>query len=189
MPKLILVKHSQPEIDPLVPAREWHLSEEGKLRCQRLADQLAGYEPGRIVASTEPKAVETARIVAERLDKPFEVAEGLHEHNRSNVPFYSPQVFVAAVATFFQKPGELVSGRETALQAQERFSKAVEDVLERYTDENVVIVAHGTVITLFVAAHAAIEPFMFWKRLGLPSFGAMSRPGLELVELDTLQGA
>jgi broad specificity phosphatase PhoE len=187
MPKLILVKHSQPQIDPLMPAREWHLSQEGRLRCRPLADKLAAYEPGVIVASTEPKATETAQIVAERLDKPFEVAGGLHEHNRSNVAFYSPQVFDAAVATFFQKPGELVFGRETALQAQERFSKAVEDVLEKHIDENVVIVAHGTVITLFVAAHAAIEPFAFWKRLGLPSFVVISLPGLELVGVDTLQ--
>ena len=183
MPKLILVKHSQPQIDPLMPAREWHLSAEGRLRCRPLADKLAAYEPGVIVASTEPKAKETAQIVAERLNKPFEVAEGLHEHNRSNVPFYSPQVFDAAIATFFQKPGELVFGRETALQAQERFSQAVEDALEKYKDENVVIVAHGTVITLFVAAHTKIEPFVFWKGLGLPSFVVMSRPGLEVVEV------
>jgi broad specificity phosphatase PhoE len=183
LPKLILVKHSQPQIDPLMPAREWHLSAEGRLRCQPLADKLAAYEPGVIVASTEPKATETAQIVAERLDKPFEVAEDLHEHNRSNVPFYSPQVFDAAIATFFQKPGELVFGRETALQAQERFSQAVEDVLEKYKDENVGIVAHGTVITLFVTAHAKIEPFAFWKRLGVPSFVVMGVPGLEVVEV------
>ena len=166
-----------------MPAREWPLSEEGRLRCKPLADTLAAYEPGVIVASTEPKATETAQIVAERLDNPFEVAGGLREHDRSNVPFYSPQVFDAAIANFFQKPGELVFGRETALQAQERFSQAVEDVLEKYTDENVVIVAHGTVITLFVATHTAIEPFPFWKRLGLPSFVVMSRPGLEVVDV------
>ena len=186
MPKLILVKHSLPTIDPLVPAREWHLSQEGRLRCGPLADKLAAYEPVVIVASTEPKAVETANIVAERLDKPFEVAEGLHEHNRSNVAFYSPQVFDQAVATFFQQPGELVFGRETAIQAQERFSMAVEGVLKKYTDGNVVIVAHGTVITLFVAAHAKIEPFAFWKQLRLPSFVVLGVPGLELMELDNL---
>lgn len=184
--KLILVKHSQPQIDPLVPAREWRLSEEGRLRCQPLADKLAGYEPGRIVASREPKAVETAKIVAERLGTPFEVAEGLHEHDRSNVAFYAPQVFDQAVATFSQRPETLVFGRETALQAQERFSRAVESVLEKYRDENVVIVAHGAVITLFVAAHAAIEPFAFWKRLGLPSLVVMRVPELEMGEVENL---
>jgi broad specificity phosphatase PhoE len=182
MLKLILVKHSQPQIDPFVPAREWHLSQEGRLRCRPLADKLAVYEPDVIVTSTEPKEVETAKIVAEHIDKPIEVVEGLHEHNRGNVAFYSPQVFDEAVAKFFQRPGELVFGRETALQAQERFSQAIEGVLEKYADENVGIVAHGTVITLFVAAHVKIEPFAFWKRLGLPSFVVMEVPGLEVME-------
>ena len=175
--KLILIKHSQPQIDPFVPSREWHLSQEGQLRCKPLADKLATYAPGIIVSSTEPKAIETARIVAEHLDKPFEVVEGLHEHDRSNVPFYSPQVFEQAVANFFQKPDELVFGRETALQAQQRFSQAIESVLAKYGDETVAIVAHGTVITLFVAAHREIEPFAFWKRLGLPALVVMERVG------------
>ena len=178
MSKLILIKHSQPQIDPFISSREWHLSQEGQLRCKPLADKLATYAPEVIVSSTEPKAIETARIVAERLDKPFEVAQGLHEHDRSNVPFYSPQVFEQAVATFFQKPDELVFGRETALQAQQRFSQAVERVLAKYRDETVAIVAHGTVITLFVAAHNEIEPFAFWKRLGLPALVVMERVGL-----------
>ena len=74
-------------------------------------------------------------------------------------------------------------GRETALQAQERFSQAVEDVLEKHKDDNVGIVAHGTVITLFVAGHAKIEAFAFWKQLGLPSFVVMGVPGMEVVEV------
>lgn len=178
MQNLILIKHVQPQIDPFLPAREWPLSAEGKLRCRPLADKLAAYEPDVIVSSTEPKAIETARIVAEYLHKPFEAAEGLHEHDRSNVPFYSPQVFEQIVATFFQKPTELVFGRETALQAQQRFSQAVERVLAEYRDENVAIVAHGTVITLFVAAHTEIEPFAFWKRLEMPSLVVMERMGM-----------
>jgi hypothetical protein len=32
------------------------------------------------------------------------------------------------------------------------------------------MVVHGTVITLFVAQVALIEPFEFWQQLGLPSF-------------------
>ncbi len=183
MPKLILVKHAQPQIDPFMPAREWPLSPEGKLLCRTLANKLAAYEPDVIVSSTEPKAVETARIVAERLQRPFEIVEGLHEHDRSNVPFYSPQVFDQSVATFFQQPTELVFGRETAAQARERFSRAIEGVLEKYPDSNVAIVAHGTVMTLFVAAHAQIESFAFWKGLGMPSFVVMERPGLEVLEV------
>ena len=36
-PKLILVKHSLPVIDPEKPAHQWKLSPEGKKRCIPLA--------------------------------------------------------------------------------------------------------------------------------------------------------
>ena len=38
MPKLILVKHSLPAIDPAAPAAEWRLAPEGLRRCERLAE-------------------------------------------------------------------------------------------------------------------------------------------------------
>jgi broad specificity phosphatase PhoE len=61
-------------------------------------------------------------------------------------------------------------GQRDGRASGERFSGALHEILERYPDENVAVVAHGTVITLFVARHGAVEPFVFWKRLGLPSF-------------------
>ena len=42
---------------------------------------------------------------------------------------------------------------------------------------------YGTVITLFVATHTKIEPFAFWKGLGLPSFVVMGVPQLDVVEV------
>jgi broad specificity phosphatase PhoE len=46
---LILVKHSLPEIEEDRPANTWKLSEEGRLRAHRLAEQLEGFEPEVIV--------------------------------------------------------------------------------------------------------------------------------------------
>jgi hypothetical protein len=60
--RLILIKHSLPEMVPGLPANRWHLSGAGRLRCQALAEQLAPYHPDVIVASAEPKAAETAKF-------------------------------------------------------------------------------------------------------------------------------
>lgn len=46
----------------------------------------------------------------------------------------------------------------------------------RHPVGNIIIVAHGTVITLFVSRRAGLEPFPFWKRLALPSFVVLSLP-------------
>ena len=181
--KLILVKHSLPVIDPSQPANRWPLSDEGRLRCLPLSDRLAQYQPAHLATSSEPKAIATAEIVSERLGTPFEVTEGLHEHDRSNEPFVEAVEFQAAVASFFDRPDELVMGRETASQAEMRFGEAVQRLLIGHTTGNVVIVAHGTVITLYVAQHAGVEPMPLWRRLGLPSFVVLSLPDLDMLDV------
>jgi broad specificity phosphatase PhoE len=173
---LILVKHSLPEIEPAVLSHRWRLSTEGRRRCGPLADQLAAYRPAAVVVSREPKATETAALVAERLGLPYETAEGLEENDRTGFAYLSEAQYEAAFAAFFAHPMERVVGRETACAAEERFTRAVEAVLRSPAGGNVVVVAHGTVITLFVARHTGIEPFPFWRRLGLPSFVVLSRP-------------
>ena len=91
--------------------------------------------------------------------------------------------FQDALSELFARPDDLVFGRETAAQARERFAGAVEGVLGRSTQGDIVIVAHGTVISLFVARSADVEPFTFWRRLGLPSFAVLSVPGLALLSV------
>ena len=164
-----------------LPANQWHLSEEGRLRCQVLAQKLAIYQLDVIVSSIEPKAIETAQLLASHLGKPLEVAEGLHEHDRSKVGFLEKERFEAAVAHFFSHPEALVLGNETADQAHRRFSQGVAGVLARYPSANVALITHGTVMSLFVSRLTALEPFSLWKQLGLPSWIILSHPGFELM--------
>ncbi len=56
-----------------------------------------------------------------------------------------------AARAFFERPDELVWGHETARQAGSRFEGAVRRVLDEWEEDVVVIVAHGTVISLLVA--------------------------------------
>jgi hypothetical protein len=54
--KLILVRHSLPEMITGVPASRWHLSAEGRRRCEKLAERLTGTDLAAIVSSEESKA-------------------------------------------------------------------------------------------------------------------------------------
>jgi broad specificity phosphatase PhoE len=183
MQSLILVKHSLPKIEPQVNAHEWRLSTEGRARCIPLAEKLAGCDPDFIVSSLEPKALETAQIVANQLNLPLETETYLHEHARRTVQFESQDGFQAAIERFFQQPEELVFGEETAGQAYRRFSKAIERVRDRHPHLNPLIVAHGTVISLFVARKCEIEPYSIWQQLGLPAYITLSLPELKLLSL------
>jgi broad specificity phosphatase PhoE len=178
---LVLVHHSIPEVVPGVPARAWPLSSAGRARAARLAERLAVYHPAFVASSGEPKAVATADIVAHRLTVPVEVVAGLHEHARSRAPFMDRDRFEAAVARFFAAPAELILGDETAAQARQRFTRAVSEVIALRGAEDILIVTHGTVMTLFIAAATGIDPFPFWRELGMPCFVALSLPDFRIL--------
>jgi broad specificity phosphatase PhoE len=174
------VKHSLPEIEPGVLSDRWRLSAEGRRRCGPLAEQLAIYQPAALVASREPKATETAALIGKRIGLPYETAEGLEENDRTGFSYLSPAQYEATLTDFFARPEERVVGRETARAAEERFTRAIEAVHGRLPGGNLVVVAHGTVITLFVARHTGIDPFPFWQRLGLPSFVVLAYPDYQV---------
>lgn len=182
--RLLLVRHSLPEMATGVPASCWHLSTEGRRRCRALAEHLAAYEPVAIVASEEPKAVETGQIVARILGLPFGTAPGLHEHERAVIrDLGSHDEFQAQVTALFERPAELVLGHETADQAHTRFTQAVARVLQQHTTGNLVIVSHGTVMTLLISRANHLDPVLFWQSLALPAYAVLSLPDLKLVEV------
>ncbi|MEH1963937.1 MAG: histidine phosphatase family protein [Nostoc sp.] len=185
--RLILVRHSLPEKIVGVPAREWHLSAEGQQRSHLLAQKLANYQPAIIAASTEPKAIETAQIIAQQFDKSVEVMEGLHEHNRSDLSFVEEKKFIETLAAFFAKPDELVMGLETATQAYQRFQQAVENIIAKTPNGDVIIVTHGTVMTLFIAAFTGKEAFQFWQQIEHPMGIVLPLPDLKSLEIITVK--
>lgn len=179
MRKLILVKHAPPEVVPDEPSERWVLSEKGRTLCAPLADALTPHAPSLIVSSEEPKAAETARIVAERLNVSWHTATGLHEHDRSNVPHMRSGEFISMMELFFRRPRELVLGRESADEAKARFESAVRRVLDEHSDGNVAVVSHGTVIALFLSEHGERGGFETWRAMGLPSFVVLTLPELK----------
>ena len=180
MRRLVLVKHSMPEIDPDKPASAWKLGEVGRRHSELLASKLKEFSPDVIWSSKEPKAVETAEIVANELSVPVEIADGLEEHHRENVPFLSSkEEFEGAIERFFLCPDRLVLGRETANQARDRFAAAIDEVIDAGQTDSV-IVTHGTVMSLYVASVASVQTMEFWRRLGLPSYVVLTLPDMRI---------
>ena len=161
MRRLTLVRHSTPEIQPEKPASAWRLSAHGRERSELLASRLRDLSPGVVWSSREPKAVETAQIVAASFGVPVRVADGLEEHHRDNVPFFpTADDFESAVERFFRNPDQLVLGSETAEQARDRISAAINSVVHAdHTDT--IAVTHGTVMTLYVAGVSSVDPMDF----------------------------
>jgi len=176
---LILIKHARPQIIPAAPAPQWRLGDEGRRQCEALATTLARWQPELLIASEEPKASETAQFTAQRLAVPWRTAPGLHEHNRSRTPYFADdEAYRAQIRALFARPDEAVFGTETAQAALTRFSAALDAALASVTQRSVAVVAHGTVISLYVAHRFGMDGYTLWWRLGLPALVVTDAPGL-----------
>ncbi len=182
MRQLILIRHSKVAIDPEIPSHEWRLSANGRFLSHTLAPKIAPYQPVVFVTSEESKAAETGQIIADDLGVPWHTAPDLQEHDRTGTPFFeSRDEFETAVFNFFTHPDELLLGRETAVATRKRFTQAINHTLIQYPTGNIAIVAHGTVITLFIAHfNQQIDPFPFWRQLQLPDFYILDLPNFNL---------
>jgi broad specificity phosphatase PhoE len=180
---LIFIRHSLPQMDFTLPASQWHLSEEGLRRLTLIPQYLSGYELNRIISSQEPKAIETALALIHAIHLKLEVRAGLHEHQRSKAKSLTITQFESHVADFFKNPDQLVFGSETANQAHHRFSGAVNQLIIDYPQENLAVVSHGTVISLYISRQTGVEPFEFWRRLGLPALIILTLPGFHLQQV------
>jgi broad specificity phosphatase PhoE len=184
MTKLVLIKHSLPTVDPNKPAAAWQLSPEGVGRCHRLASCLTDFLPAVLVSSVEPKARATADHLAERLALTATTIDGLEEQHRMTAPFLTHSALKRAMRGFFARPAELVFGEETAEAATTRFSATIDLLLDERTDGNLLVVTHGTVISLYLSLCARIDPYPLWEKLGLPSFAVVDRRTMRIEKFE-----
>lgn len=179
--RLVLVKHAQPVLDGTAPAREWVLGRDGSVQAAALAAALRRFLPFRLASSTEPKALATARIVAAELGVAMQARAGLEELDRRTLPIMSREEHARLNARIFAEPSVPVLGRESADQAVTRFAAAVCAEAESGTGD-VVIIAHGTVISLLVARHNTVDAFSLWRGLDCASYVILQLPSLMLLE-------
>lgn len=166
-PRLILVKHGMPRLEPGVPPSGWDLAQEGREQAQRLATRLAAFSPLAIVSSLEPKAAQTADIIASELGLVAGRDACFGEQFNDAGPFTDQDTFQAAVARMFAEPSCLVMGEETADEAHCRFSAAIERQLLAHPGGPLVAVSHGRVISLWIGRRYGIDPLPFWRGLNL----------------------
>ena len=171
-----------PQVDVETPAHEWRLGAAGVTGATAVASRLARYEPSRIIASLEPKATQTGSVIAERLRLPMVTADGLHEHDRRAIRFLGADEFAARMRDLFAHPGATVFGSESARGALARFTAAVDRIVDEQPGD-VVIVSHGTVISLFVAARADVDAAGLWATLGLPSYVTLEIPSHRIIDI------
>lgn len=186
--RLILVKHALPELQAGLAPRHWQLGAPGREGAKRLSEVLRRLGPLRLEHSPEPKAAQTAALVAAELGLGRHERRGLEEIDRAPQPILSRDSYIAHNARLFAEPTHAVVGTEPAELALSRFNLAIDAAVSATSSaEHLAVITHGTVIALFVAAYNPVDALSLWQRLSCPALVLLSIPDHVLLEVrDTI---
>ena len=163
---LYLIRHAYTQRTAL-PVETWPLSDLGRQQAQRLAELPFWQNVEMICASVEPKALQTAQIVAERRDLPVEPIFDLRELRRPGGPVDD---YESAVRQVLENPTTSVNGWEPAGEAQTRIVTAIERLLMLHEGQTLAVVSHGLALTLYLAYLTDTPPTLdSWRSLPFAS--------------------
>lgn len=159
MPSVYYFTHTQIRVDPAVPVRDWRLSDEGRARVLRAVNAPWLARVTRLIASSENRTVETARIFAARRSLPVDVRAEIDDSARPLAEFLSIVDLDKALDAFFARPEESARpGWETAADTQRRVAAGIARLLDNESEDgDLLIIGHGRVGTLLLC-HLAELP-------------------------------
>lgn len=155
--ELILLRHAEPNIQIELAPSQWGLSSAGKSQAVKLALSGVFNDVDVFIASNEPKAFQTAALVALRQKQTVVRNPLFNELNRDGGFYLTSSQYKAAVHAVLKDHSFQVDGWETASGALSRFKRGIEDVLAEYDSQRVLITTHGMVLTLFFAYLLEVE--------------------------------
>jgi len=153
-------------------AENVELTEEGRWQAACLGDRLRDERIFAAYSSPLSRAMETARLVAERCSVEIEASDGLREISHGRWEGLTRR----EVATRF--PGELAAweadpfrfapeGGETGAAVLERAVPALHEIVARHPAQRVLVVSHKATIRLLLCGLLGIDPRGYRDRLDL----------------------
>ena len=171
--ELLLIRHAQPVragVDTC--SSDQLLSCTGLEQAERLAERLSGLWIEAVYASPERRALQTARVLAEAVDRPVEVIEELGEIE------FEPGALVAAgrpesrpAQRFVLEPRwDAVPGLENSRLFRRRCIQAIESTIALHPARRVAVVTHASVINAYLSMLLGIARDQFFA----PEFASIS---------------
>lgn len=146
---IYFITHSDVEISADVPVTQWPLSATGRARFRVMLNQPWVNIISAIYCSTEQKAIDSVKILADHLGIRYTQVAELGENDRSSTGFLKPVEFEATADRFFASPTTSIRGWETAAAAQSRIVDAISYINNTdQSQDSIAIISHGAVGTL-----------------------------------------
>ncbi len=145
------LRHGKTKVDKELPISQWVLSDVGEEQAKQLVQEGVFDEVDVIFSSTEEKAYQTAKPIADKFEKEIIQLEEISELNRDKGGFMKAEEYEKAVKRCLLDPKESVNNWETAESALRRFSQKVEELDSKYENKKILMVGHGYTINMYFA--------------------------------------
>ncbi len=145
------LRHGETKKDKNIPISQWLLSDKGEKQVENLVKLGIFNEIDIIFSSTEEKAYQTAKPVADELGKEIIQLREISELDRDKGGFVEPEEYEERVKSCLEHPEKSVYNWETGKHALERFSKKIKELDKEYENKKILIVGHGFTINLYFA--------------------------------------
>lgn len=181
--QIILVRHAVVDVDLAMPPCTWQLSDEGRRGARLLARDPIWLPVERIFSSPEPKAFETAHILAGPNGMSVTAIEDLHEVERPPNQWFGddyPGGYRGAVTEYFSRPRAATHGWETPRVAQRRMRRCIERLRE-WEPWGFAVAGHGLTLSLYIASVTGLDPAQIWPAIGLPDYAVLDLDAAALV--------
>ncbi len=167
--KIVLIRHSKSLVNPDISITSWGLSAEGMILAKKL-NSLPQIKTIQVVySSLQPKALETAVLATKNLDIPIKTDDGLTESTSFTNKFVSLKELEENTRKYYAEKTCSINGGETFKEAQERFAKALEDIVKKEQGkENIGIVSHGNILAGFVSQMTSEDPLEIVQKIRQP---------------------
>jgi broad specificity phosphatase PhoE len=173
MTSLHLVRHG--ETDWNVQGR-WQgqadvaLNDRGRAQARQSAEKLASLSLAAIYSSDLVRAAETACLIAQVNPAPLILEPRLREIHQGEWQGQLVQEIQARHVSAYQQgshdPLQLAApGGETPWQVRQRALAAVNDLVERYPQGNVVVVSHGFTLAVLITHFNRIPFEQVWEQI------------------------
>jgi probable phosphoglycerate mutase len=165
--ELILVRHALPErVENVDGVADPGLQPRGREQARRMAEWLAHEDIHHIAVSPKRRAIETAAPLAELLGLEPEIVPGLSEIDRGARHYIPVEEMRRENSPVWQA---LVAGRwdevgyQDPMEFQREVVAAKDDLLRRYPDHRIAVVAHGGTINAIVSDLIGLDRMFFFE--------------------------
>lgn len=182
MTNIYLVRHAHSTYSS--DERTRPLSEKGKKDAQLMTQVMKSESIDVVLSSPYKRAVQTVEGIAKYFQLHIETVEDFKERRLADFPL---EDFHEAVLKVWQDETYAHNGGESNIVAKARGINALNDILVKYKNKNIVVGTHGNIMALIMNQFSKSFDYTFWSNLDMPDIYKLSFEEHSLIDIQRVR--